>query len=261
MGRAWHLSRGNEKHGPISDRELLLLAELGQVLPDDLLWRPGFDGWKAANCIPGVLSPPPVPSNALAGFRLMLDKIRHRLVARWGELPTRARDWTGSIQLWARDVSKQAKLDRRSFARSLQNPPILAGLALAVVGMCALDVIRYSSFAMSSEAAPQGLDVAEITPNSTPADAAFYLPSEQLLLGTTANVQQVHDTPEVSEVIAPIQDIVDDASVVAPSSSVAQPSIAIPMPTKKPAKPIVKVSAAPRTKPMHFGTIGFNYSD
>jgi hypothetical protein len=274
MAKAWHLSRGNEKHGPISDRELLLLAELGQLRGDDLLWRPGFDGWRTANSLPGVLSPPPLPSAARAAFRLSLDKNCHWLVARWAALPTLAKDWSRSIQLWVRDVYmriKQAKFDRGTFASDVRYPQLLVGLLLAVVGVCALDMTRHSSFATSSEAAPQdsGLpELASTTLNSTSADAVISLPSEQPAAEMTATDQPIHDNAHASSVIdpQPSHEIVSvgDSSSAAPSSSVLlEPSTPIPLPTKKPAKPITNVSTkqAPRPKPVRFGTIGFNYSD
>jgi hypothetical protein len=272
MGKAWHLSRGNEKHGPISDRELRLLAELGQLRGDDLLWRPGFDGWKAANCLPGVLSPPPVRSNARAGFRLMLDKIRHRLAARWVELPVRAKDWSGSVQLGVRNVYmrvKQAKFDRGAFASDLRYRQLLAGLLFAVIGVCALDMARYSSFATSSEAAAQDSGLAEqasTTLKSTSADAVILLPSEQPLLATIASDQSIHDSADATLVIDPKPSAeivsIDDSSSAEPSSSVlSEPATQVPLPTKKPAKPVQSQTQTPRPKPMRFGTIGFNYSD
>ena len=54
----WHLARGGKQHGPITGRQLLLLAEQGKLQPDDLLWKRGFDDWKAASSIPGLLNPP-----------------------------------------------------------------------------------------------------------------------------------------------------------------------------------------------------------
>lgn len=53
----WHLSRGDEQHALISERELRLLAELGKLQPNDLLWKPGFDGWRTVHSVPGILNP------------------------------------------------------------------------------------------------------------------------------------------------------------------------------------------------------------
>ena len=275
MAKSWHLSRGNEKHGPISDRELLLLAELGQLRGDDLLWRPGFDGWRVASSFPGVLSPPPLPSGAGAAFRLRLDKIHHWFVARWGEFWALAKEWSRSIQLRVHDVYthiKQAKFDQGAFAGRVQYSRLLTGLLLAVVVVCALDMARHSSFATNSQAAPQdsGLpELANVTLNSTAADAVISPPStEQTALDETSGDQTTNDSADRSSVIDPERSdgLVSMATPISepPSTSVAlEPSTPIPLPTKKPAKPIKSVNTAqpPGPKLMRFGTIGFNYSD
>ncbi len=62
LNAEWHLSREGKKHSPISNTELLKLAELGKLRPDDLLWKRGFEEWKAASSIPGLLSPPAAPT-------------------------------------------------------------------------------------------------------------------------------------------------------------------------------------------------------
>ena len=60
----WHLCRDDEQTGPLSERELYMLAELGHLRPGDLLWRPGFSDWKPAESVPGLLTPPPPPPKA-----------------------------------------------------------------------------------------------------------------------------------------------------------------------------------------------------
>jgi GYF domain 2 len=45
---SWYLARGDKQYGPLGNRELLLLAERGELKQDDLLWRPGFSSWKPA---------------------------------------------------------------------------------------------------------------------------------------------------------------------------------------------------------------------
>src|SRR5262245_48204737 len=45
---SWYLARGDKRYGPLGNRELLLLAERGELKQDDLLWRPGFSSWKPA---------------------------------------------------------------------------------------------------------------------------------------------------------------------------------------------------------------------
>ena len=58
-GFAWHLKRGQQIYSSISHRELRLLAELGHLRPDDLLWRPGLGSWTSVSSVPGV--PPLLP--------------------------------------------------------------------------------------------------------------------------------------------------------------------------------------------------------
>src|SRR5262245_8959684 len=45
---AWYLARGDKQYGPLGNRELLLLAERGELKQDDLLWRPGLSSWRPA---------------------------------------------------------------------------------------------------------------------------------------------------------------------------------------------------------------------
>jgi hypothetical protein len=57
----WHLARGGKTYGPISESKLFRLAEQGKLQPDDMLWKRGFETWRAASSIPGLLSPPVIP--------------------------------------------------------------------------------------------------------------------------------------------------------------------------------------------------------
>jgi len=59
----WHLSRNGKQWGPVSHEELLRQVAHGEVLPDDLLWKPGFANWTPASSIPGLLTPPGLPPN------------------------------------------------------------------------------------------------------------------------------------------------------------------------------------------------------
>lgn len=60
-GPAWHLARGGKTYGPLSESDLFLWAGQGKLRPDDLLWKPGFDGWKVVSSLPGLLNPPLAP--------------------------------------------------------------------------------------------------------------------------------------------------------------------------------------------------------
>jgi hypothetical protein len=51
---SWFLLHDDRQFGPLSDRELLLLAERGGLKADDLLWRSGFDEWKPVSAVCGT---------------------------------------------------------------------------------------------------------------------------------------------------------------------------------------------------------------
>jgi GYF domain 2 len=51
---SWYVARGDQRYGPLADRELLLLAERGGLQTDDLLWKPGFTSWKSVHAVCGV---------------------------------------------------------------------------------------------------------------------------------------------------------------------------------------------------------------
>src|SRR4029453_10954044 len=52
---SWDLARGEKQYGPLGNRELLLLAERGELKQDDLLWRPGLSSWKPAREIGNLM--------------------------------------------------------------------------------------------------------------------------------------------------------------------------------------------------------------
>ena len=57
---AWHISREGKRYGPLSEKEVRLLIESGKLKPDDLVWRPGFEGWIPAKFALRQSSPPPI---------------------------------------------------------------------------------------------------------------------------------------------------------------------------------------------------------
>src|SRR4029450_8181023 len=52
--QSWYLARGDQRYGPLADRELPLLADRGGLQTDDLLWKPGFTSWNAVHAVCGV---------------------------------------------------------------------------------------------------------------------------------------------------------------------------------------------------------------
>jgi hypothetical protein len=53
----WYLRQDGKEYGPLSHRELLLIAGLGRVRSRDRLWARGFPSWIPAYLIPGLLKP------------------------------------------------------------------------------------------------------------------------------------------------------------------------------------------------------------
>lgn len=41
----WHIRRGGDHYGPFSSSEFLQLAEDRRLMPSDLVWRTGLEGW------------------------------------------------------------------------------------------------------------------------------------------------------------------------------------------------------------------------
>ena len=67
----WYYGKGNDRFGPIDERELKKHAESGRLLPSDLVWRDGLEEWIEARMVKRLfsdrdprsenISPPPMP--------------------------------------------------------------------------------------------------------------------------------------------------------------------------------------------------------
>jgi hypothetical protein len=79
----WQLKRGQTLYRRISDRELLLLFELGHLKPGDLLWKPGLGGWKSAEALSGVLTTPQRPSGRSLITQAYAVQIKTLLAGAW----------------------------------------------------------------------------------------------------------------------------------------------------------------------------------
>ena len=55
--RAWYLKQDGKEYGPLSHRELVLVAGLGKLRSQDRIWAPGFPCWIPVALIPGLLKP------------------------------------------------------------------------------------------------------------------------------------------------------------------------------------------------------------
>jgi GYF domain 2 len=54
MKNDWYYMSNGQKHGPVSSRQLKGLADEGRLLPEDLIWTPGFSEWKPAGFLKGL---------------------------------------------------------------------------------------------------------------------------------------------------------------------------------------------------------------
>lgn len=66
MSNDWFYMKGANKQGPVSSQRLKELAQSGQLLPADLVWREGMGDWKRARKIDGLFDGKPVgqPTNS-----------------------------------------------------------------------------------------------------------------------------------------------------------------------------------------------------
>ena len=111
---SWYLARGDQRYGPLGDRELLLLAERGGLQTDDLLWKPGFTSWKSVHAVCGVntLQPTPTPKSLSpqdAEYLLTAEaRSRQRLVAT-PSLRYNAKKTDGRWKWWRKNMKSQSR--------------------------------------------------------------------------------------------------------------------------------------------------------
>ena len=56
-----HITRGGEQHGPYPEASAREMLAAGQLLPTDLAWHAGADGWKPLSEVLGEAQPPATP--------------------------------------------------------------------------------------------------------------------------------------------------------------------------------------------------------
>lgn len=65
MPAEWYYAKGKQKHGPFTEAQLKELAESGELLPTDMVWKQGMKAWVQAGSLTGffpVDGPPPLPA-------------------------------------------------------------------------------------------------------------------------------------------------------------------------------------------------------
>jgi phage FluMu protein gp41 len=58
----WYFVKEGSRFGPFSFYQIQQLSASGRLLPDDLIWRPGFEQWARAREISGLFNPYPTPA-------------------------------------------------------------------------------------------------------------------------------------------------------------------------------------------------------
>ena len=289
----WHLMRGQKMYSRISDRELLLLAELGHLRPGDLVWRPGLGGWRSAQSVSGTLTPPPLPpaqSQPDAKRITSLLSTARKHVIRWQDkLTLIAKDHAGSIKvhLW-RIYPLRTKLDLGDVFRRVQDRGTLVGMMIVLVFVGSIDVAMRTSFAIGAQtptentASPKlqhrqiaavGSDTTRPVQTSNPSELQPAEPSASQSV-SAAPLDSISNLSSASQSVsaAPPDLVPPTVSVsVPPSESGVQPD-SIPLPTRKPArltaKPLPSTAVLRRIarrqrdpESMRFGSFGYNYTD
>jgi len=266
--RVWHLSRRDELPCVVSDQELLLLAELGHLRADDMLWRPDFDGYRTVRSLLGNIPAP--------------EQIRV-------EATPPSPGAVETTELYTMPTTELGRTKRRI------NLVGAVGLLVAVVLLAGLRLAAYRFLATDPEPATQDAAVTEPIaappkPQSASADSTP-IPVQQPPQPETANAaspagsarqaeQQQQDDGTADVIVRTVKVVdIDPPQVAKAPPSVANPapegsSSAVPSPIKKPAKPIQslrtggeeqassapsgRISETPGPSPMGLGPFGFN---
>ena len=200
MGQAhskpvWHLTRRDERPCVLSNQELLLLAKLGHLRADDLLWRTDFDGWKTVRSLLGHETAHPLSSSMSLSERprqsvkaasslsryqksgcprvitptaasrkrdgittLIFTRLIEHVARRWDEFPLPASNCLGTIQLYGRDASRHIRrfrFDLVSFLGRVEHPRKLARLLIAIVLVGVLGMAVHKSSATDPQPTPK----------------------------------------------------------------------------------------------------------
>ena len=297
---AWHLKRGQKIYSSISHRELRLLAELGHLQPDDLLWRPGLGSWTSVSTAPGV--PPLLLPRDSQTKQWDLTKIGALFWTRMSELffaasndfrrlilSTRqhAPSIDGRLQLaYNRVASHWTAFNLIEVLRQVRPQGIAAGLLVMAVFVGALDFAMKSSSATGNKAQISNSVVPKFQDRPSTALAGprplWTNPSAlksalDLTEAEVFNVSNGH--PMGGFVLASNQTSESETESVAqgPRPTPVFQSVAgteaVPLPTKKPdrfakeaqpnAATLKRTAQRPRgrePKSMRFGIIGYNYN-
>jgi hypothetical protein len=66
MSTEWYYAKDNQQLGPIPPSQLKMMAQGGQLSPEDLVWKEGMAEWQPAGKIKGLFDPGTMPAAATA---------------------------------------------------------------------------------------------------------------------------------------------------------------------------------------------------
>jgi hypothetical protein len=226
----WYLKQDGKEYGPLSYRELLLVAGLGKLRSQDRLWTPGLPSWVPAYLIPGLLKP---------SFTL--------------SILTLGRSWEAAVRRcrvsWLRAHERAASLFQGFPTRSaIKLPAVCLGvgavLVVIIIGISTQD--SEPSFAIGAPALSKA-ETSECDPasqlqafNVTPIPLAPAPMQEQVVASENDEVAEATPiplppaVPMHEEVVAPENDEVAEATESMPANADSTKEDAIPLPTRKP---------------------------
>ena len=226
----WYLKQDGKEYGPLSHRELLLVAGLGKVRAQDRLWAPGFPIWIPADWIPGLLKPSFILS--------ILTPSRS-----WEAALRRCRaSWLGAQERAA------SLLHGFSISSALKLPALLLGVGSLLVVIIIATSTQNSepSFAISapalSKAETSDCDpAAQVQARVTPIPFAPAAPMHEEVQASE-NDEVAEATPIPLPPAAPMHEEVQasendegaEATEPLPANANSTKEDAIPLPTRKP---------------------------
>ena len=237
--RVWHLLRTGERPCVVSDLELLVLAELGHLRADDSLWRPHFHGYRTVRSLLGHGTIAPAPS--LISLSERSKRINVEAIP----------DFLGPVETTA-PAQKLLSATLGGANRHIKLVGVV-GLLIVVALVGVLGLAMHSSLAIESQPI-QSTAFAEAGFASAKPHSAF-TPVQQPNSRAIANAGSFSGSTGQGEVeqgrlIVRKVRIVDidvsqasDASALVPNPASEGPSNSVPLPSKKPARPIQSLSS------------------
>src|SRR4051794_23038910 len=72
MASEWYYTHDNARLGPVSSKDLQVLAQSGGLVPGDYVWKKGMDHWRPAVKVKGLFAKPPTvepPDGVIGNYR------------------------------------------------------------------------------------------------------------------------------------------------------------------------------------------------